>query len=283
MTQVLHYNQVAADALATDINVLENVGTITLGSNTKFLYGMYFQAVSSSVETAAEAVQGSWTVNAASLAPQTLNFICSRGTGGGCATNEGQLVDNGLFLPWYTTNNHFANAQITSQFEGEIAFTTEYAAQFFTMESEDQLFNMHVLQNFGTQPNAIKTPTNFAHTATEPDWGNALAETFPENLTIPAWVDCVTAIGIGLNNIAAPTTAEHTLGYIELGGTYPGLYPMKIPIPAFWATLGTPVDRSESGKQLILPMCLPGTHRNETIIPTINLQQVLTATGCVSN
>ena len=269
---MLHYQRVGADTVGTTIATPEAVGTITIPSNATNVHAFIFQAGSTATQTTAEAVHGEFEVNPRSIGTQTFTVLSGHGCGAGAATNEGPIYDPGLFYLYKPTSGSVANEQVTFRYDALAPEpTTEMYVQAFLLSSNGGI-DTAVLKNRGEPLNALSSYSNWSDTAWDADIGDVVSEQFANNISVPANVSLIHAITVVVNGDAVYTAGEHLAGYLTLSGTIPDLYPMDVPIPLQWATLGTNVDWGiNSGIAQTYPLYIPGTGKNETINITANI------------
>ena len=72
------------------------------------------------------------------------------------------------------------------------------------------------------------------------------------------------------------------MGWVEISGTIPNLYPMQVPIPARGASLGAPVSQAVNNNTYVYPLHIPHlANANSTLTFTINLDAVTTGVSIV--
>jgi len=274
MAAITQFDLVDADAVGTTSGTLEDIGTVTTLAKTTDIMALWFNAVSTGVRTTGEATQGEFVVDPQGVLPQTLRVPNGYSEGGAPATNIQGYVSTGKLLPIMPSQGStLGNASISSQFDMALEATTEMAAQFGVFYSVGQ-YEPTIMQNLGR---VISHRVRNVVTATEPDLGNATSEQFPESLTINGNLyKKAVALGLTLAPDAILTAGEHQLGHVKFSGTLAGLDKQKYPLPAYGASLGTPVGSSLFAKELILPAYWELDGAVETIDPTGVIQTTTT-------
>jgi len=280
MPNILHYDTINKDAVGSTAGSVETVGTLKSSAEATDIVAFLLQAASTGTMTTGEALSGKFILEPGSLAYDNLEVNIGRGIGGAPATNEGQLTDYGLYLPFMPVIKQVGNKQVIVKFDAlNPEPTSEMCAQASMLFTEGSI-DYSVLDNRGIGIEGLKTRIRWSGVATEPDVGDAASEAFPESITVPSWVKKIVAIGLQYNSDAVPTAGEHLVGYVELTGTIPGLYPMRVPFPAAWATLGTTAEMPDmGGLQVILPMYIENPGVDSTVNLTAHINNTLSGVG----
>ena len=257
----IHYRTEMTDAVGTTAAAVEAIATITTDADTKDVLGFFLDAVSTGAMTTAEAQAGQFIINAREMANGLLEAQASTGTGGCVVTNIGPVMSYGQFIPFKSIIADVGNKPVDFSFDCLIPEpTTEFCA-LASLVFADAAYPLDVVQNNGLAHNGgLKTRCNWWQTAVDDASGTVLNMAFPaaQFITVPGYVKEIVAIGIQVNPDAVPTAGEHQVSYIEISGTIPNLYPMQVPTPSAFPTLGAPAAHKASEcYQRILPMHIP--------------------------
>jgi hypothetical protein len=279
MVNMLHYDNARADAVGTTANTPETIGTITFLPTTTDCHLLIVQDCSTATRTTAEATSGTFNIDFKALMPQTLVVPSGIGEGGAGATNINALWNVGKYIPLKLKDKaNFGGASVTGTYEVNTPEPTSDMAAQFTLAYSVGSINKHFLQNRGLAiAGALKTPTMWMDREEDDDAGTTVTSfTHPNAISVPYWVSRIHAHGVMVNNDAVATAGEHILGDNELTGTLQGLDPMKPPLPAQWATLGTAAASEIQFGELINPMYIECPSNDITITPKTNIQSATT-------
>lgn len=276
----IHYETEMTDAVGTTALALEPVATLRTSAAATDLIAFVTEGPSTGVRTADEATDGEFVVNAQTLAKDLLRFQKGASDGGGPAANIQSYVEYPKWFPFLPDHKVVKDKSIIFQYDAVVPEPTAEVCALACLVYSEGTYPKDVISNVGIL--GLTTRHKWSESTTEPDLGNAVAEAFPDDITVPGWVKEITAIGIKVSLDAAPTAGEHLCGYVEIGGTIPGTYPMKVPMPAIGASLGAPVGNGIWCYEFILPMWIEHTSEADaTLTFTGVIDQVLTATAAV--
>lgn len=280
----IHYRTQNADAVGAAAAAVQNIATFETSDKATDLIACVVQKANSGVRTTAESTQGKFIINAGKLLPDLMTIQSGMADGGGPATQSQGLVEYPKWVPIKVVDTARVGVKKQKVIMGFDACVPDPTAVFCAQGSivyAEGNYPRDVLENVDTLATRIK----WSDTTTEPDLGNAVMEVFPDTITVPGWVEEIVAIGITISPDAILTTAQHHVGYIEISGTIPGLYPMQIPIPSIHAALaGTVVGGCVVCEEFILPMYIKHTSKHDaTLTFTAYLNAITSLTAVTVN
>ena len=268
----VHYLTEFEDGVGAAAGALQPLATLRTSSKATDLCAFVLGKANSGVRTTAESHQGQFLINTGDLSENILKIQSSMGDGGGPVTQSQGLVEYPKWVPFKPRKSDVSNKPIIFQYDTTIPDSTAvYCAQASIVFAEGT-YPTDVMTNVET----LQTPITWADSVTEPDIGNAVQEVFPDTITVPGWVKEIVAIGITYTADAILTTAQHWVGYVEITGTIPGLFPMQIPLPTIHGALaGVVVGGCVVCHEYILPMYIE--HKSEypaTLTFTANIEAI---------
>ena len=247
----MHYRTILKTATGTAAGTLESIGDIITSADATDVPAIVVNAVNNGTTTTAEAVAAEQIINFRTLAPDTIRINVGHAIGGGPSTNIQAAISYPKWMSFLPLSSNVADKKITFQADISIESTAETSSSSSVVFVEGE-YDEDVVMNKGL--NNVHTRTNWADSAGVNAIGTAVSLAFDETITVPGWVDEIVAIGILVAPDAVFTHTEELLGYIEIGGTIPGLYPMEIPFPAQCSGIGTPVGSAVVCHEWILPL-----------------------------
>lgn len=268
----IHYRTENADAVGTTALALEEIGDIYSSADASDILGFVLVKADTTSLTAAESLQGEFVINPRTTAPDTLRIMSSLASGGAPAAIQGHF-EYPKFVPFKSITNDVADKQFTFQYDAVVPEpTSEVCAQATLVYSEGS-FPVDVIKNI----RHMATRISWADSASDDICATAVAMPFPDTMTVPGWVSEIVAVGITITPDAVTTATEHLVGYLEIGGTIPGLYPMQIPLPAFHASTGVVVGQSDVCYEYILPMYIDHKGNADSVLNFTTVVQQVTS------
>jgi hypothetical protein len=273
----IHFDLVDADAVGATTGSPQTIGTVTTSADCTDILAVFGQSVSTGTRTTAEALQGLFILNPQGVLPEQITWQDRHAGGGGQATNLQGYMNRGSIVPLMPKTSNLANRSMVFSFDTAIESTSEYWAQAGVMYAEGG-YPVEVMQNRDKVATRISWSGHFGNAAV----GTALSEAFTNTLRIPSWVSEIVAIEINVMTDAVVTAAEHLGGYVEFAGTLPSTFPMKYPIPARGASLGTAADGDIESYSSIYPAYWRLPPVDLTITGTLIVDAVSTGENNVS-
>ena len=258
----LHYRTDTQDGVGTTAAAVEAIATLTTDADCVDVLGFFMDAVSTGAMTTGEALSGQFIINAREMANGLLEIQIPTGTGGCVVTNIGPVMSYGMVYPFKSIISDVGNKPVDFSYDALIPEpTSEMCAITSLMFHDGHGFKPEVMLNNGLAHNGgLRTRCNWTQTAVDDASGTVLNMAFPaaQYITVPGYVKEIVAIGIQVNPDAAVTAGEHQVSYISISGTIPNLYPMQVPTPSAFPTLGAPAaHKAQECYQRILPMHIP--------------------------
>jgi len=268
----IHYRTIHADAVGTTALALEAIGDILTSADCTDVNGFCLVKADTTSLTAAEALQGEFIINPRTLGNDTLRIMSPSGAGGAPAAIQG-YYEYPKFVPFLPKIKDTADKKFTFQYDAVVPEpTSEVCAQASLVFAEGS-YPVDVLKNVRN----LATRISWAGSVTDDICATALAMAFPETMTIPGWVNEIVAVGVTIVPDIALTATEHMVGYVEIGGTIPGLYPMQIPLPAMHASTGVVVGAAYVCYEYVLPMYIQNIGNADQVLNFTTVVQQVTS------
>ena len=245
----IHYKSESEDTVGTTALAIEPIGDVLTSSEATDLLGFYLVKADTTAITATEALQGEFIINARTLAPDTLRIMSGSAYGGAPAAIQGYF-EYPKWVPFLPHVKEVADKRITFSYDVVVPEPTSEVCAQGTIVFAEGGYPVDVMKNIRT----LRTRVSWADSVTDDITATAAAMAFPETMTLPGWVKEIVAIGITIYPDAVTTAGEHLVGYLQIGSTIPGMYPMEIPLPAFHASTGVVVGAADVCREYIMPM-----------------------------
>lgn len=271
----LHYDRVAIDAVGALLGARDDIGTITLNNAAKRIVGLIIQDVLTAIPTTAEAYLGK--IHVSSTDAQLVNFVTDSAIvhAGVSATNAGGKQVHTRFVPLDIQGDDLPKADITFEYEVEApdGGSTIACAVFLVYTDGD--VPADILEALWKR--YMPFPVRQSKIANDDELGDALIEVYDDLITFEGKHTEIIGYRGSLVNDALLTAGEHALAYCELsqGGTLLDLNPMKLPLPAWNAELGTQIDNPDRWAEE-WPLYISKGNGKEDIQPEFHIQQVTT-------
>ena len=274
----IHYRTISADTVGSTALAIEDIGDIATSSITDDILGFALVKADTTSLTAAESLQGEFLINPRSCGYDVLRMQSGLASGGAPAAIRGHY-EYPKIVPFKSVDPNVKDKTFTFQYDAVVPEpTSEVCAQASLIFAEGN-YPPDVMKNVRT----LKTRISWAGSASDPTAGTDLAMAFPETITVPGWVKQIVAMGITITPTAATTAAEHLIGFVRVGGTISGLYPMEVPLPGFHASTGVLVGESDVCREFIMPMFIDHNSGADSILNfTTVVQQVVTAAYAIT-
>lgn len=268
----VHYRTINADAVGTTALALEDIGDIMTSTDCTDVPGFFLVKADTTSLTAAESLQGEFIINPRTLGHDTLRIMSGLASGGAPAAIQGHF-EYPKWVPFLPTATDVADKKFTFQYDCVVPEpTSEVCAQATVVFAEGN-YPTEVFKNVKN----LSTRISWSDSASDDVCGTALAMAFPETITVPGWVKEIVAIGITITPDAVSTATEHLIGYLEIGGTISGLYPMQIPLPGFHASTGVVVGQSDVCREFIMPMYIQHIGGADSVLNFTTVVQQVTS------
>lgn len=271
---MLYSDVVNSASVGATAGTFDNIGTITLRSDAKYLYGFWVSAALATA-TAGEAFSGLLQVTSSDLGLGSQLFACPPVLGGAPATNIGYSANKCKFIPMFKQVH--GKEQIKIDFSSNVPDPTGAASVVVGCVYE---------AGSGSQPTIPKDVMasfpEMAMVSTGGDVKSVASVTLVGGTTVgdlkaPAWATEL----VGVECFIVPnlmTAGEERCGYVELTSTIGDFSPQKWPLAyGINAPLGTAVGQGVTiAESLRYAWYFQKARQNETITAKVFLNVAIT-------
>ena len=279
----LRIQVVGADTVGSTYGSRETIGTVTLPSDCEELLGFLVQRGSTATTTTAEATQGRVFAQSA-LFYDMLELTCGQPTGSGAATNEAGVWDPGIFYPVRKRDSKMkvANEKITFYYDTQIEMTQEDYVQVFVFSTEGGI-DKTVMSQRGDPLTAINKIVDWSGICFDGAINAAVSEAInTQTVTVPAGVEVIHGVVVTVANDAVNTAGEHLAAYVTLGGSFPAMENINVPLPLQAGSLGTSIDWQPNMRSYVYPLYIPVPVVGGNITCTANLAATTSGANLIS-
>lgn len=280
----IYSDVVASASIGATANTFDALGTITLRSDAKRLFGFWVEAALAT-STAAEAVHGMMRVNSGDLGIGAQVYPIPPYGGGAPATNIDFRQHLAEFCPMNVPVNgkDKLDIEISTQLPDGTGALSVVVAAIYEAYTEEKFALKGELQREILAKWPEMSPVGRGCQTAAAAAVTTVAETAMTALKIPGWVREL----VGCKQYMVPdlmTAGEEIVGYVTYKSTMPNFDPQKWPFGvAFSAPLGTPVGKGAVAPWIpAMGMYFPTTGKSEEVQGFVNMNVAITTGNPVS-